>query len=257
MNIKTFKFKETVMKITLRATLLLLISSLCFQVSADTYDDAMYLLNKGEFKTAIALLTPLVNEGYAPAQYQMAMIYKNGDGVQKNLNKSFKLLTLAANTNYVDAQFDLANMYSDGIATKKDLKKAFMLTMKAAKKNLPSAQYNIGVMYYFGDGVVKDNLKASRWYKKAANQNYALAQFNLALMYYDGKGVEKSNIMSYVWNIIAARNGYQKAVRSLTIDEHNLNVADLQKARDKANIIHDKILRQEKLKAELANQKAY
>jgi len=105
--------------------------------------------------------------------------------------------------------------------------------------------------------VVKDNLKASRWYKKAANQNYALAQFNLALMYYDGKGVEKSNIMSYVWNIIAARNGYQKAVRSLTIDEHNLNVADLQKARDKANIIHDKILRQEKLKAELANQKAY
>jgi len=228
-----------------------------FAIVADEYDDAIYQLNRGEFKAAIKLLVPLIDEGYAPAEYQLALIYLKGLGTPKNPNKAVELFTKAAEKNYPDAQFELANLYYEGKMVKKDLKKSFELTEKAAKKGLASAQYNLGVKYYNGDGVRQDYYQASKWYQKAADQNYGLAQYNLALMYYEGKGVPKSTLMSYVWNIIAARNGYPDAAKSRDMDEHKLSVEDIAIGREKANNIHEKIIRQMELKAKIANQKLY
>jgi len=217
----------------------------------------IFQLNRGEFKAAIEEFEPLILEGYSPAQYQMALIYQNGHGVQKDPQKAFELLSLAAAQNYPDALFNLAVMYSEGKVVDKDLKIAFTLTEKAANKGLASAQFNVGVAYYNGEGVKRDYLKASRWYQKAADQNYALAQFNLALMYFEGQGVPKSMEKSYVWNIIAASNGYVPAGKSRDMDEYKLNGDQIQQARDEANIIYKKIITQLEIKAKAASKKFY
>lgn len=215
--------------------------------SADL-DQGIYELNRGEFKAAIAEFEPLVAQEYAPAQYQMALIYLNGYGVVKNTSKAVDLLHLAASQNEPDALFDLSLLYSEGEVVEKDLKTAYALMEKAANLDLPRAQFNLGVMLFNGEGVERNYLQASRWYQKAADQNYALAQFNLALMYFEGKGVAKSTQMSYVWNIIAAKNGYKMAEKSRDMDEYKLSVDDIKTNREKADAIYRKILDQRELK---------
>jgi TPR repeat protein len=218
-----------------------------FAYSSDL-DLAIYDLNRGEFNAAIAQFEPLVAEGYAPAQYQMGLIYLNGYGVIKNPIKAVELLHLAVSQNYSDALFDLSLLYSEGEVVKKDLNTAYTLMKKAAKKGLPRAQFNLGVMIYNGSGIPQDDFQASRWYQKAADQNYALAQFNLALMYFNGKGVAKSTEMSYIWNIIAAKNGYRIAEKSRDMDEHKLTAEEIKTSREKANTLLRNIIQQGELK---------
>jgi len=230
--------------------LLLAISSSFSALSFDgDLELGIFQLNRGEFKAAIAEFEPLLDEQYAPAQYQMALIHLNGWGVRKDPQKAFELLTLASAQNYPDALFSLSLMYSEGEIVKKDLKTAFTLMEKAANKNLASAQFNIGVMYAQGAGVTINSKKAAAWYEKAARQNYALAQFNLALMYFEGKGVNKSTKMSYIWNYIAAKSGYLPAKKSRDMDEHKLSIDDIQSAREQAESIYEQILEQIDLKA--------
>lgn len=228
-------------KSSLPIVLSLMLSSTAFMSHSNDFSLGLYELNRGEFQNAIAQFTPLLAEGYAPAQYQMGLIHLNGYGVQKDARKAFEFFELAALQNYPDAQFNLALMYSEGDIVKKDLKKAFALTEKAARKGLESAQFNLGVMYYNGEGVRQDYYQASKWYKRAAEMNYPLAQFNLALMYFEGKGVEKSTEMSYVWNIIAANNGYKSAEKSRDMDEHKLTVEQIKSGREKAEDLSRKI----------------
>lgn len=239
------------------ATVILLTSFSAFSQGNDL-EQGIYELNRGEFKAAIAQFRPLVNEGYAPAQYQMALVYQKGYSVPKDGMKALELFQLAAGQNYPDAQFELALLYSEGKVVKKDLKKAFELTHKAAKKGLASAQFNLAVMYANGTGVKQDDFKASRWYQNAANQNYVLAQYNLALLYSEGKGVEKSTEMSFVWNTIASWNGYANAEKSRLMDERDLPYKKIEMTIDKANKIYQKIRAQLDLKAKMAeNQRFY
>jgi len=250
--------KESIMK---NSSLLCILLSLVTSFSVFSYDADLELgifqLNRGEFKAAIKEFEPLVKEGYSPAQYQMALIYQKGYGVQKNNEKAFELFSLAAEQNYPDALFSLALMYSAGEGVTKNLTTAFTLTEKAANRGLASAQFNLAVMYYNGEGVSRDYLKASRWYQKAADQNYALAQFNLALMYFEGKGVPKSNEKSYLWNIIAYKNGYALAKKSLEMDERNLGAQAIQLIREEADRERNIIIKRQDKKAKLAGKKVY
>ena len=49
-------------------------------------------------------------------------------------------------------------------------------------------------------------------------------------------------------------NGYQNAEKSRAMDEQKLSPADIQIGREKATTLYNSIVRQEKLKAELANK---
>ncbi|MGL1956008.1 MAG: sel1 repeat family protein [Colwellia sp.] len=245
----------------MRTSLLLFVFSLLCIVSplsgANDLELGIYELNRGGFKAAIEQFEPLVADGYAPAQYQMALIYKNGYGVVKDDMKAFELLKLAAEQNYSDAQFELALIYSEGTSVTPDLDKAFSLTKKAAEKGLASAQFNLAVMYANGNGVKKDILSAARWYKKSANQNYALAQYNLALLYSEGKGVERSTEMSLVWNTIASWNGYANAEKSRLMDQRDLSAAKVKSGNAKASQIYQAMIEQIELKAKLAKKKDF
>ncbi len=236
---------------------LTLLSSFSVLSQGNDLEQGIYELNRGQFKAAIEQFRPLVSEGYAPAQYQMALVHLNGYSVRKDGMKALKLFRLSAAQNYPDAQFELALIYTEGKLVKQDLKMAFELTNKAAKKELASAQFNLAVMYATGSGIKQDDFKASRWYQRAANQNYALAQYNLALLYSEGKGVEKSTELSYIWNTIASWNGYPNAEKSSLMDERNLSKVKIEKSLEKANDIYQKIKEQQKLKAKMAEKQRF
>lgn len=249
-----YQYGNILMRVKILVACLFLLNSEFVLAQGTSLEQGVYELNRGEFQQAIAQFKPLVEQGYAPAQYQMAIIYQNGYGVGKDGMKALELFELAAKQNNPDAQFELALIYTEGKLVKKNLKHAFELTRKAANKDLASAQFNLAVMYANGEGVKQDIFKASRWYKTAANQNYALAQYNLALLYSEGKGVEKSTEMSYVWNTIASWNGYPNAEKSRLMDERDLSKKKIENGREKANQIYQKIKEQQQNKAKMAEK---
>jgi TPR repeat protein len=236
---------------------LAILSSFSVLSQGNDLEQGIYELNRGEFNAAIAQFRPLVIEGYAPAQYQMALIYQHGYSVSKDGLKALELFQLAADQNYPDAQFELSLIYSEGKLIKRDLNKAFELTHKAANKDLASAQFNLAVMYANGTGVKQDNFKASRWYKTAANLNYALAQYNLALLYSEGKGVEKSTDLSYIWNTVASWNGYPNAEKSRAMDARDLSQRMIEENTAKANKIYQKIKEQQENKAKMVEKQRF
>lgn len=90
-----------------------------------------------------------------------------------------------------EVQFNLGLMYSEGQGVKQDYFKAAEWFQRAAEQGHAEAQYNLGLMYYRGKGVKQDYFKAIEWYQKAAAQGIADAQAYLAVMYYSGEGVQQ------------------------------------------------------------------
>ena len=109
------------------------------------------------------------------------------------------------------AQYNLGLMYDNGEGVEQDFKEAIKWYQKAADQGYAEWQCNLGVMYYEGKGVEQDFKEAIKWNQKAADQGYARAQNNLGVMYANGDGVEQNFVTGYAWWSIAATTGQQNA----------------------------------------------
>lgn len=224
--------------------LMLLITVSCPALSG--YDEALDMINRGNFIEAVEELKPLVELGYPPALYHQASLYENGQGVQRDQAKAFELYQRAANRGIAEAQFALAQMYLEGRGCSKDTTQGFEYTRRAADKGLAAAQYNLAVMFQKGEVITQSYRNAAIWYEDAAMQNFALAQFNLALLYFDGLGVTKNLEMSYIWNRVAAFNGYEPAEQSMNMDSKSLSREQIKSARERADELYLKVSPDEK-----------
>ena len=104
--------------------------------------------------------------------------YKN-----KNYTNAFKLLSSLAVGGDPRAQSDIAGMYFNGWGVEKDLKMAFKWYKASSLNGNPYAQYKLGDMYWNGFGVEVNTDTAQIWWKKAADNGYKDAQFNLPYQY--------------------------------------------------------------------------
>ncbi len=75
---------------------------------------------------AIALLTPLADQGHLEAQTLLGEIYCRDELVLKpNYPKAFELFKSAADKGHIRAQINLAKMYFNGLGTKQDYQQAY------------------------------------------------------------------------------------------------------------------------------------
>jgi hypothetical protein len=102
------------------------------------------------------------------------------------------------------AQYDLALMYDNGQGVAQDSMQAALWYRKAAENSVVQAEYRLGYDYFLGRGIPQNYAQSSKWWHKAAAQGYAPAEVGLGLSYYAGKGVSASNAKSYFWLDIAA-----------------------------------------------------
>src|SRR6266498_2255297 len=73
------------------------------------------------------------NEEDKDAQYNLAVCYINGEGIEKNLEKAFYWFQKAAENGNIDAQCCLGYLYYTGEGAEKNLEKAFCCTRKQQK----------------------------------------------------------------------------------------------------------------------------
>ncbi len=143
--------------------------------SESTLEVGISAVDKKDYAKALAVFLRLAETGNADAQYDLAMLYRTGKGVEKNLGKSFKWFQKAAEQGLPDAQYYLAYMYDNGEAVDKDLQKAFVWYLKAAEHGQGLAQINLGVIYANGLGVPQNVSRAYLWFHAAASQGYKVA----------------------------------------------------------------------------------
>lgn len=158
------------------------------QVGMDSY-------NKGDYETTLREWKPPAEQGDSRAQFNLGVLYANGNGVPQNYQTAISWWTLAAQQEDMDAQ------------------------------------YNLGLMYFNGDGVQQDYQTAAKWWTLAAEQGYVLAQYDLGWLYHQGQGVLQDNLHAYMWFHIAASRGDKDAVRHRDIVPKEMTSEDISTAK--------------------------
>src|SRR5262249_29516299 len=157
------------------------------------------------------------------SKYYLALLLKDGLGVQADLPRAARLLNEAAENNNTDAMYRLGELFQSGAAGEKkfavgatwlrrggspghgeaavslagllvedsatpDYGSAAVALREAADLGDGLAQFNLGQFYSFGLGVHRDPGEAAVWFRKAADQGMIGAIESLGLMHVTGIG---------------------------------------------------------------------
>jgi TPR repeat protein len=134
-------------------------------------NEGMVAAQKGDYATAIQEWKPLAEQGDYDAQYNLAVMYRDGKGVIKNLAEAEKWFTKSAKQENIYAQFELGLLNRE----RGNLKSAIYWYTQSAELGWAPAQWNLGVMYYEGTGVVVSMESAKKWWIAAADQGHPSA----------------------------------------------------------------------------------
>tara|TARA_R110000787_G_scaffold189912_2_gene301484 strand:- start:1546 stop:2139 length:594 start_codon:yes stop_codon:yes gene_type:complete len=165
--------------------------------SAD-FQKGLAAAERGDFVTALREWTPLAEQGNTHAQFNLGVMYQNGQGVLQNYKTAVKWYRLSA------------------------------------EQGTAFAQYNLGQMYIRGDGVTQDDKTALKWYRLSAEQGDDFAQYNLSVMYGTGKGVIQDNIYAHMWANISASSGNKNGDKVRDIIAKKMTPADISTAQQLA-----------------------
>jgi TPR repeat protein len=160
-----------------------------------------------DFGSAIDWYRRSASQGYAMAQTNLGMMYAKGLGVPSDYTQAADWYRRAAIQGQALAQVDLGGMYERGLGVPHDPAQAVEWFRKAAVAGNPQGESDLGVMYDRGEGVAQDYVQAMSWYRAAAIQGYAEAQYNLASMYEQGHGVPRNADEAKTWYAESAVQG--------------------------------------------------
>jgi len=165
---------------------------------AGEFEDAIDAYIKQDYKTALRLFKNESQQGSAPAQYNIGLMYAEGQGVPQD---------------YVEAV------------------KWFQL---AAKQELADAQYHLGLMYYKGQGVPQDYAEALKSYRLAAQQGHTSAQVDLGAMYAVGQGAPQNYVRAYLWFNLSASSGNVSAIKGRDLAASRMSPEQIAEAKKMA-----------------------
>ena len=102
--------------------------------------------------------------GNTEAQYALATFYKEGTGVEKDMEKAVRLLQAAALADNVDAEVEYAIALYNGAGTPRNQPAAVALLRKAAKQGSAIAQNRLARVLVSGQGAPMDKVEALKWH---------------------------------------------------------------------------------------------
>lgn len=226
-------------------------------------------ISNEDIKSAVSLFRKSADQGYAPAENELANMYEinrvdnlydnkpHGHTADiKGRENALFWWAKAAVQGYPPAQNNLAGALQQGwmesVRTDKYIKEnklpsdaeeendrikdrtsALELFKKSAEQGFALAQNNLGDCYLKGEVVQKDPAKAVSWYKKSAMQGNLWAQSSLGDAYANGIGVDKNISEAIKWYEKASAQGDKRANLILA----NLDQEGTEKPPQKPSVI--------------------
>ena len=142
----------------------------------------------GQYEEAREIWSSLAEQNNATAMINLANLYEQGQGVERDLKQSIDWLTKAADLGDTRGQFQLAMAYEKGLGVERDLQKAAYWLTKAAEQGDETAQFNLGVMLAtnYGKGLAtsseEQRTEAMYWLTNADNSGFEDAREFLNLL---------------------------------------------------------------------------
>jgi len=91
---------------------------------ANDYNKGVDAYNAGQYEQALTLWEPYAKEGNVKAQYNVAKLYYDGNGVKQNYRKALYWYVQASDQEYAKAYAQIGLMYCKGEGVLKSYKKA-------------------------------------------------------------------------------------------------------------------------------------
>ncbi|RZT05472.1 Sel1 repeat-containing protein [Duganella sp. CF402] len=154
--------------------------------------------------------------GDAAALYKLALLFRDGVGIENDIGRYDKLLRSSAEAGYAEAEFQLSfNLRFGKYGSPKDEQQALAWQQKAAEHGSVIAQNLMGDFHQSVKGSSADQALAADWYRKAAELGSVDAQYKLAQMLETGRGVAQNIGEAIAWYRKAADRGYIAACAHL------------------------------------------
>ncbi len=181
------------------------------------------------------------------AQYELGVLYQNGNGVDNNILQSKNYYQLASQKNHAKALLALGRLYKNGAeGIPKNLHKAIEYLLLAWKVGNATAELELNeiallnlhfsdeeinktyllylaskgyneYMYSFAAISEEDQQyeRAFNYYSKAAANDYWLAYYKLAIFYQEGLYIPQSTRQAIIHHLKAANHGIQESAEIL------------------------------------------
>jgi len=134
-----------------------------------------YRNSRVEQRHSMVVNRPIVRKKLSPSVRNISRVK-----VSSVDSKKFFFATRAAKSGNAKAQFDLAIMYATGRGVQKNEKIAFNWFHKSARKNYAAAKHYMGISFLQGRGVRKQTELARYWFRLASKQGYSASRSYLA-----------------------------------------------------------------------------
>lgn len=149
-----------------------------------------YLNGKGglevDGKKALELVIEAAKRGHALSQNAVGWIYKEGLGVDENVDEAVKWFRLAAAQGQQNALTNLAWCYDYCLPSDEmDRAEIYKLYRAAAEQGFVNAYAHVGECFDDGDGVKQNKHVAVMWFKLGVEHNSWQAQYELGRAYMD------------------------------------------------------------------------
>lgn len=124
---------------------------------------------------SVAFVQDRAKEGQASAQFQLSILYRNGDGVPKDVKIANEWEAKAAQQDHPEALANRAVRLLTGQGMATDTREAMRLFHRSGALGHAPAQRVLGRAYEKGAGVRKDPVEALHWYELAVRGGVAVA----------------------------------------------------------------------------------
>jgi len=180
---------------TISRSLLLALAISSIGIAKADYEDGVNAAQAGDYAIALAEFETAAEAGLDLAQYNLAILYYTGRGVEQNFEQALRW------------------------------------TLAAAEQGHLNAQNNLGALYYTGTGTEVNFEEALRWYEAAAQGQQAEAQYNLSTMYEAGEGTKLDLVRAHFWALASQYNEYPEATELVDRQVKKMSAEQLSDAR--------------------------
>ena len=192
--------------------------------------------------------------GFTKAQYKLGVCYRDGFGVEIDINKALLWFNKAADQGDIFAKHNIGCIKSTNnpleISVFADIVKQAGILLSVNKDDI-EAMSILGICLIYGNGVEKNEEKGFSYLRQAAEKGDSNAQAYVGFCYYRGKGVEKNKEEAVKWFEISANQGNSSSQRALgryylgtddIEDNKKLAVNWLKKAANQGDSISQRLL---------------
>ena len=140
--------------------------------AADVYNQAGARFQAGDHAAAAQIVRKAAAAGNAVAQLRLALMYDQGDGVQKDWKEAYNWYVRAASQGEPESQNQVGVFYELGGAVPENWDLAAALWRASAEQGWMKGQFAYGRAYQFGIGVPQSRQIAIAWFQKAGAQGH-------------------------------------------------------------------------------------